>query len=199
MGKIFYVMGKSSSGKDTIYKSILDRMQSKKNIKTLTIYTTRPMRAGESQGKEYHFVNESTWNELNKAGKIIESRIYKRVQDEVKYFTVDDENINLHDINYIGIGTLESYEQMCNYYGAEIMTPIYIQVEDGQRLLRAIERESQQEKEIQNFKEICRRYIADEDDFSQEKLEQLKIQPRFENKILEECTNIILEYIESKI
>ena len=47
MGKIFYMMGKSSSGKDTVYKEIRKELP---ELKTLTLYTTRPMREGEKDG-----------------------------------------------------------------------------------------------------------------------------------------------------
>ena len=43
MGKIFYVMGKSASGKDTIYKQLHARMP---ELKTVRMYTTRPIRDG---------------------------------------------------------------------------------------------------------------------------------------------------------
>ena len=55
MGKIFYLMGKSSSGKDTIFKELKKRMPF---LHTVTIYTTRPMREMEQDGEEYFFVNE---------------------------------------------------------------------------------------------------------------------------------------------
>ena len=56
MGKIFYIMGKSSSGKDTIYGRLLqdEDMQ----LKKLILHTTRPMREGEQDGREYHFVQK---------------------------------------------------------------------------------------------------------------------------------------------
>lgn len=38
MSKIYYLMGKSSTGKDTIYKELRKRMPQLKNV---TIYTTR--------------------------------------------------------------------------------------------------------------------------------------------------------------
>lgn len=38
-GKVFYIIGKSSSGKDTIYKRLL----SETNLKPIVPYTTRPM------------------------------------------------------------------------------------------------------------------------------------------------------------
>ena len=44
MGKIYYMMGKSSSGKDTIYKDIRKDLP---ELKTLTFYTASPMREGE--------------------------------------------------------------------------------------------------------------------------------------------------------
>ena len=56
MGKIFYVMGKSASGKDTIYKKLHSRMP---ELKTVTMYTTRPIRDGEHNGVEYFFVDPS--------------------------------------------------------------------------------------------------------------------------------------------
>lgn len=195
MGKIFYIMGKSSTGKDTIYKEVLHRFTVDQNIKTITIYTTRDMRVGEIQGVQYHFVTEDKWKMLKNAGQIIECRTYKRVHDVVKYFTVDDESIDLTKYNYLGIGTLESYEQMCEYYGLDIIVPIYIDVDNKERLIRAINREGEQDKDFQNFKEVCRRYIADEEDFAEEKLDNMKINKRFYNKNLSECVDEIHEYI----
>ena len=43
MGKIFYLMGKSASGKDTLFKEILERIP---ELKTVVPYTTRPIRTG---------------------------------------------------------------------------------------------------------------------------------------------------------
>ena len=65
MGKIYYLMGKSSSGKDTIFRMI---MRSKEvSLKTIVPYTTRPIRAGETEGKQYHFVNEEEFKSLKES------------------------------------------------------------------------------------------------------------------------------------
>ena len=48
MSKIYYLMGKSSTGKDTIYKELRKRIPQLKNV---TIYTTRPRREGEKKAK----------------------------------------------------------------------------------------------------------------------------------------------------
>ena len=56
MGKIFYFMGKSSTGKDTIYRQILS--DNKLKLRKIVPYTTRPIRANEEEGREYHFITE---------------------------------------------------------------------------------------------------------------------------------------------
>ena len=68
MSKIFYLMGKSASGKDTIYKKIKETMP---ELKTIVIYTTRPIREGETEGVEYHFVDEKKLQEFQEAGKVM--------------------------------------------------------------------------------------------------------------------------------
>ena len=76
MGKIYYMMGKSSSGKDTIYKDIRKDLP---ELKTLTLYTTRPMREGEKDGVEYYFVTDEILEKYREEGKIIELRTYQTV------------------------------------------------------------------------------------------------------------------------
>lgn len=50
-GKIVYLMGKSSSGKDTIFKELMK--EGTMDLRTIVPYTTRPIRAGEENGVEY--------------------------------------------------------------------------------------------------------------------------------------------------
>ena len=52
MGRIYYLLGKSATGKDTLYKEILKR---RPKLRTVTMYTTRPIREGETDGVEYFF------------------------------------------------------------------------------------------------------------------------------------------------
>ena len=192
MGKIFYIMGKSATGKDTIYKEISTHFQSQ--LKKIVSYTTRPIREGERQGVEYFFVDEKKAEELADEGRIIELREYQTVMGPWKYFTVHDNQINLEENNYLVIGTLESYLSMRKYFGEETMVPIYIEVEDGDRLLRAVNRE--QKQPAANFSEVCRRYLADEVDFSEEKLSEAGIIKRFKNRQLEPVVSEIVQYIK---
>ena len=77
MGKIFYIMGKSSSGKDTIFEELLEKKELK--LQKVVLYTTRPIRSGETDGVQYHFVDEEKLHEMTKAGKVIEIRSYDTV------------------------------------------------------------------------------------------------------------------------
>ena len=161
MSKIYYLMGKSSTGKDTIYKELRKRMPQLKNV---TIYTTRPRREGEVYG---------IWN----------------------YFTADDGQFNFEQKNqdYLMIGTLESYEKLKTYFGNEKVVPLYIEVEDGERLTRALAREKTQKEP--KYAEMCRRFLADSKDFSEENLAHAGITERYENTNLED----VLEKICKKI
>ncbi len=111
---------------------------------------------------------------------MIELRAYQVVGGVWKYFTVDDEQTDLDTKDYLAIGTLVSYEKLRDYYGAERIVPIYVEVEDGMRLARALDRERSQIKP--NYDEMCRRFLADSADFSEENLEKAGIKKRFQNK-----------------
>lgn len=192
MGKIFYLMGKSSSGKDTLYKRILsdDRI----NLDTIIPYTTRPIRDGEVDGIEYHFVTESQLHEIEKSGKLIELRSYDTFHGVWNYFTVDDGQIDLVNKNYIVIGTIESYCEMRDYFGEQTVIPIMIDLDDGVRLQRALSREISQQ--VPKYEELCRRFLADAIDFSDEKMEQAGIKKIFHNDDLEHCLEEIISYME---
>lgn len=192
-GKIFFVMGKSASGKDTIYKRLLDQFP---DIKTVTLYTTRPMREGEKEGVEYHFIGTEALEAMESEGRVIEKRTYQTMYGPWSYATVDDGQIDLSRSTYLMIGTLESYESIRTYFGNQDTVPIYIEVEDGERLNRAVNRERQQK--IPKYTELCRRFLADEIDFSEEKLVKAGItgEERYENRDLSDCLRRIVKKIE---
>ena len=191
MGKIYCIMGKSASGKDTIYKELLK--QDKVKLQTLVTYTTRPIREGERDGVEYFFSNEEELENLKSQNKVIEIREYHTMHGVWKYFTVDDGRLDLDNHSYIFIGTLESYLRLRDYYGKSVLVPIYINLDDGQRLTRALQREQQQDHP--KYAELCRRYLADEEDFSKDKLEDAEVLMQFENDNLEAALDQIVEYM----
>lgn len=189
MGKIFCFMGKSSAGKDTIFKIVSEEFD---NISKIVPFTTRPIREGEFEGKEYHFVTEEEFDKMIYDNLVIEFRRYNTVHGIWTYFTAS-KNIDLENNNYMIINTLEGYNSLKEYYGNDMIVPIYIEVENGIRLTRALEREKIQE--IPKYEEMCRRFLKDEEDFSEEKLNISGINKRFINNDLAECVLEIEEEI----
>ena len=186
MSKIFYLMGKSASGKDTIYKKVKEQIP---ELKTIVIYTTRPIREGELNGREYYFVDDDKLKKLQKAGKVIELREYNTVHGIWKYFTADDGQFDGDD-NYLAIGTLESYVKLRDYFGQERLVPIYVEVEDGLRLERALARERQQV--TPKYEEMCRRFLADAADFSVDNLNMAGIRKKYFNIDMDKCVGEIV-------
>ena len=81
------------------------------------------------------------------------------------------------------------------YYGEDAVCPVYVQVEDGERLSRALNREREQENP--RYEEMCRRFIADQSDFSEENILNAGIEKRFQNINLDDCVKEIANYIKS--
>lgn len=180
-------MGKSATGKDTIYKRLLQN--SELGLKRIVSYTTRPIREGEKEGEEYHFTDVKNLELLKQQGKIIECRSYDTIHGIWNYFMVKDNQIDLTQNDYLVIGTLESYLKIKDYFGEDHVVPIYIELEDGERLTRALDREKIQSKP--KYEELCRRFLADCQDFSDEKLKEAGIHRFYVNNDLENCLSEI--------
>ncbi len=124
------MMGKSATGKDTIYRDLMNK--SELPLLPVTGYTTRPIRDGEQNGKQYYFVTVQQMKQMEQEGKIIECRCYQTVYREQKY---------------------------------------------------------------PKYAELCRRYLADEQDFADENLDRAGIQKRYQNIEEKDCLLQIIEMI----
>lgn len=185
-------MGKSASGKDTIYEALLE--DASLDLSPLIPWTTRPIRAKEQDGIDYHFTDEAGLHDLEMQNRVIEKRTYHTEHGPWTYFTVADEGSLSCD--RIGIGTLESYRRIRDYYGPDYVIPVYIEVEDGIRLARALKRESKPGNH--RYEEMCRRFLADQKDFSEENLAQAGVTKRFRNDDDRNlCIQEIAQYIKS--
>ena len=97
------------------------------------------------------------------------------------------------DENYIYIGTLEAYNKLKEKLGDDKVLPVYIEVDDSIRIDRAVRREHKQAEP--KFVEMCRRFLADTEDFSDENLEAAGIKDRFKNEDLDECLSEVKAFI----
>ena len=194
MAKLFLIMGKSASGKDTLYKDIVARFGDE--LGTVVPYTTRPIREGEQEGVEYHFITESEMKEMDEAGKVIEKRCYQTVYGPWYYLTADDGQIDLSRRSSILIVTPAAYGKLRDYFGTEQVVPLYVETEDGLRLARALKRERAQKNP--KYEEMCRRFLADAEDFSEEKLRKLGIDRRFVNNQYDRVLNELCDVIRKE-
>jgi guanylate kinase len=192
MHNIYVLTGKSASGKDAIFRILLEKLS---HLRRVVMYTTRPMRSGEVDGDDYFFVDMARFDALRNAGKIIEWRSYPTVHGDWHYFTVDDGQIDLSQHDYLIVSTLDGVSMLRSRYGAEQLKPCYIYCDPGEQLMRALKREKQQETPL--YAEMCRRFLADESDFSDERLQGFGIEHRFKNDDIGACVEQIAEYIAS--
>ncbi len=194
MGYLYVLMGKSATGKDSIYKKLLENTEL--NLKEVVLYTTRPMRKKETDGVEYHFVTEDRLKELRSNGKVIEERCFNTIAGPWYYFTVNDGKMDLTTDDYICINTLAGFNQIKKYLGNDRVKPVYIEVSDIELIKRAVKREEKQTNP--NVTELCRRFLADNADFSEEnlRLSEIDVKSRFNNDELEVCVDKITAYIK---
>lgn len=195
MSKVVFIMGKSSSGKDTIRPQI---MQSLPNLNLITQFTTRPKRDGEMDGVEYHFKSEGYFKYIlkNNPEDLLEYRKYETIYGTWYYFTL--KHVFEKDKNYLVIGTLESYKSFVKEFGKENMIPVYLDVPGSTRVIRSIKR--LKDPTDLDVKEICRRYIKDEEDYDDKILEELEI-PKLDfckDNALYHIEDIV-NYIKSKL
>ena len=190
--KIIYLMGKSASGKDTIFKRLLEDKRLK--LRPLITYTTRPMRAGEIEGDPYFFINILQFAEAILFGRMIEYRTYETACGHWFYGTILDEQFS-REGDLLTVGTPESCKQLKKWFGEECVIPVYVEVETGERLQRALNRERMQQNP--QYKEMCRRFIADEEDFSEVALSGAGVEMRFCNDNLEKCVQKITDFLLS--
>ena len=118
-------------------------------------YTSRPKRNYEQEGKDYHFVSEKEFKELITQNKMIE---YVKFNDWY-YGTCIDE-LDEEKIN-VGVFDPSRIRNLLQHLDILDVLPVWIQTKDKERLLRSLKRE-----ENPDCVEICRRFLADKEDFS---------------------------------
>jgi guanylate kinase len=68
-GNLFVVVAPSGAGKTTLVNALLEK---EPNISLSISYTTREPRAGEADGRDYHFVSRATFEKMIESGDFLE-------------------------------------------------------------------------------------------------------------------------------
>ena len=157
---VFLITGKSCTGKDTLLNNIFKKYQDK--FEKVIPYTTRPIRDGEIDGENYHFIESSDIVKMINKNEILEMRSYNTEHGKWYYLTKKfDDN---HDKNYVCITTLEAVNSFYKHFNEQYnVKVIYLYLDDHERLLRCLQREDSQK--FPNYVEMCRRFVEDTKDF----------------------------------
>jgi len=146
---IFALIGQSSSGKSTIESMLVDLGYSK-----IVSYTTRPMRKGEKDGVDYHFVDHPTFEALAQKGFFTETAQYRDW-----HYGLSLNGIDYKNKDYIVVVTISGYMELRKAVGKENIVAIHIKVDERERIIRQLKRGD-------DVDEVIRRIYADRKDFS---------------------------------
>ncbi|MBS4894030.1 MAG: hypothetical protein KHZ90_09705 [Veillonella parvula] len=191
--KLICLIGKSSSGKDTIFQEIL---KTNKKVKSAISHTTRPMRSNEKEGREYFFVTDNIFNEMFVNEEFIEKRKYKVANNSTWQYGLSKEAIDTDD-TYIVIVDYKGYCEFKRTLGEEIVHGIYIIADMKERVNRALHREKLIRDE--QYLEIFRRFTKDEQDFPMEQISKdCVILKNNDKKDFNYCVNYINDLINKQ-
>ena len=187
--KIICIVGRSSSGKDTIYHKVLEKF--KGSLKPIVTWTTREKRMGEVDGVDYHFTDNDNFQRLLTKGKVVEYRVYDSFGKLLTYFTCKSD-MDKNSV-YIAVTSLAQVNKYADYFGVKNVYPIHIQVEDRVLLDRALDR---CKVTGEKYKEVCRRYISDCDEWEKTSFADGLSVFKVQNDDLDECCNKVYTHIQ---
>lgn len=150
--KVIALFGKSASGKDTLQKWLVRKYP---NTKGIVSCTTRPPREGEKDGVDYNFLSVEEFTKKVLDGTMLEATSFRDWFYGTPLESLDPSVINIGVFNIAGLEAISADTRLDVY-------PVYVWADGKTRLLRSLKRESRP-----NCEEICRRYLADEKDFSE--------------------------------
>ena len=114
------ILGKTSSGKDTI----LNKLVSKYGYKRVVTYTTRQMRQGEKQNITYHFISEKDFKQKIENGFFAEYKIFN-TNIGTLYYGISVEDLKNANKKSIMILSPNSYRDILNKINRKMIS-IYI-------------------------------------------------------------------------
>ncbi|MBP5595695.1 MAG: hypothetical protein J6Y02_09960 [Pseudobutyrivibrio sp.] len=191
MARVFVIIGKSGSGKDTFFKTILSKKKEFNaydiNLIGIIPYTSRPKRAEEHASEDifyipetecyttpaYVFKDSAFFKEENHA-KFIEHRVYAVANGEFWFYATPMFEPQ-GDNDYILIATPEALPKIQDVFTRQFDTPvitIMTTCDPRTRIGRMLDRIGKSPTAFQ-VKEQCRRFVSDEDDFSEEMLSKI--------------------------
>lgn len=162
--------GKSAAGKDYSFRR---HMQEHPDTVPVVSYTTRPMRDGEKDGVDYHFLSAKEFDEMEENGEFLESRAYHTLTGGKpavwKYASPKLPEHEVENRNYATVLDLDGCRSCIRQYGGENIDVVYLYTDDGTREQRAQKRGSFDRTEWE------RRKSDDDEKFSEDRLLEVEV------------------------
>lgn len=156
MRKIFAIMGKASTGKDTLTKMLSEMLE----LPIALSFTTRPKRVGEKQGVEYNFISDSDFWDLHGCDLLAEYTSYEVASGETWHYGLTKEELEKAEYVLVIVNP-DGFRQLTKIYGDKVCS-ILIDAPADVRIKRYLDRDTVTEEKAE---ECCRRFLADNKDF----------------------------------
>ena len=156
MRKIFAIMGKASTGKDTLTKMLSETLE----LPIALSFTTRPMRVGEKQGVEYNFISDDDFWDLHGCDLLAEYTSYEVASGETWHYGLTKEELEKAEYVLVIVNP-DGFKQLTEIYGDKVCS-ILIDAPADVRIKRYLDRDTVTEEKAE---ECCRRFLADNKDF----------------------------------
>jgi guanylate kinase len=148
--KVLALFGKSSVGKNTILNSLMKNY----DLNRIIACTTRPRRDNEIDGVDYHFLDIKDFTSQMVAGELLEASEFNNWFYGTQFSELRKDKVN------VGIFNTKTIREIINNPNLHVLS-VQIVCEDKERLQRSLKREQNPD-----CREICRRYLSDEEDFA---------------------------------
>lgn len=180
---VYCILGKFASGKTTIAKMLEERYDAKRVISC----TTRNKRGGEREGVDYFFISDNEFEKLASSKKLVainrvpiietndDISMFEKIKKiftfsgkakHSKKYGVPIDKIDLSKGSYICVIEPSGYFDLVEKLGKENVKSIYLDINDKERWLRALNREAN----------------PDVNDIVAKHLEELRLYDGFEEK-----------------
>ena len=150
--KVIALIGEAGSGKDFLLRCVLSNFPTTFN--EIISCTTRPMRMGEVDGKNYYFLTDERFQQLIKEDQMLETAEFNGWYYGTMKQALSEEKVNIGVFNPTGIRSLLKREDI-------ELKVFYVRAPAKKRLIRQLNREDNP-----NVDEVIRRYTTDKEDFS---------------------------------
>lgn len=189
---IFFLLGKSTAGKNTVFNSIPEFDDT---VARWVPMTTRNPKPHEKNGVHYSFISKNIFIKKVESGDIVEHRKETITKKDGKTVTCFYGYQSPPSDVVIMNGNKELFEKFSNNPDY-IIIPIYISIPEDERLFRMIRRESRLPSP--DYRAVARQFIHDNETLSDEYLKSIGINKSntFENIDRSDVTNKVKNYIQ---